>query len=515
LVIAKIYMSLIQSLLKPAAYPHPVTALELIETHISWIILTGEYAYKIKKNIQFDFLDFSTLKKRHFFCDEELRLNRRLAPQLYLQVVPITGTLEQPKINGSGEILEYAVQMRQFCAKQLLSEIVTQGNLDSAMIDQLADLIADFHAHIKADTSNSVYGTVPTVQHWFLGNFAHIRPLLTDEKILGRLSQLEQWGKQELLKNTLLMAQRKQQGFIRECHGDLHLGNIALFENRVTPFDGIEFNPELRWIDVISEVAFVVMDLIQHGMTNFAYRFLNRYLTQTGDYQGLSLLRYYLVYRALVRTKIALLRWLQHQNSQDLREAENYLHLAENFSHPQPPVLMITHGYSGSGKSIFSEQLAETLGWIHLRSDVERQRLLGTAQHGANRAVNQGIYSAANIQLIYQTLADLVAPLLNAGFSVIVDAAFLQREQRVLFEKLAIQKQVKFLILDFQASEPELSRRITQRLQSGNDASEATLAVLQQQLKTAQALTKAEQEKTIQIDSRKYESLEIITKLFS
>lgn len=501
-------MSLIQALLNPAAYPHSVGKIELIETHISWVLLTGQYAYKIKKNIQFDFLDFSTLEKRHFYCEEELRLNRRLAPELYLQVVPITGTQEQPQINGDGEVIEYAVQMKQFASNQLLSDIADQGRLNATIIDQLADLTANFHRHARADISSSRYGTVAEIHHWFLGNFAHIRPLLKDERFLQQLLRLEQWGEQELLKNSPLMEQRKRQGFIRECHGDLHMGNIALIDNQVTPFDGIEFNLSLHWIDVISEIAFAVMDLQQRGMAHFAYRFLNRYLSQSGDYQGLTLLRYYLVYRALVRTKVALLRWQQHKNPQDLREAENYTNLAENFSTPKPPLLVITHGYSGSGKSTFSTKLAETFGMIHLRSDVERQRLLTTPNQNANKEVNQGIYSADKTRLIYQKLADLAATMLSAGFPVLIDATFLQAKQRILFQQLALDKQVKFLILDFYAPEPELKQRIIQRQKLGNDPSEATLAVLEHQLKTAQRLTDAEQEKVILVDTCAENALE-------
>lgn len=506
-------MSLIQSLLKPEAYSHPVAEITLIETHISWVLLTGDYAYKIKKAIQFDFLDFSTLEKRHFYCREELRLNRRLAPDLYLQVVPITGTVEQAHINGAGEIIEYAVQMRQFSGQQLLSEIAQQGKLTAATIDQLADLTADFHHGVEIDTSDDRYGSVKEVQHWFLGNFVHVKPLLLqDEKFSQQISLLEQWGEQQLAKNAALMQQRKQQGFIRECHGDLHLGNIAIFENKATPFDCIEFEPALRWIDVISEIAFVVMDLQKRGFSHFAYRFLNRYLTQTGDYQGVSLLHYYLVYRALVRTKIALLRWQQHQNPQDFQEAKAYADLAENFSQPKPPLLVITRGYSGSGKSTFGMQLAENLGFIHLRSDVERKRLLGAAQQGENRQINQGIYSAENILFIYQKMADLAAAMLDSGFSVLIDAAFLKIEQRNLFQQLAADKHIRFLILDFYAPESELKQRIMQRLQAGNDASEATLAVLEHQLKTAQALTDAELEETIRVDSCAEDALENLLK---
>lgn len=477
-------MNLIQSLQNPKAYPHSVSKIEVIETHISWVLLTGEYAYKIKKPVQFDFLDFSTLEKRRFYCEEELRLNRRFAPNLYLQVVPITGMFEKPKMNGTGEVIEYALQMRQFPANQLLTNLV----LNADIIDQLADIVAKINQDANVDISESSYGTISEIEHWFSGNFVDIRGLVKNEKFLAQLERLENWGKQELANNAKLIKERKQNGFVRECHGDLHLGNIVLFENHITPFDSIEFNPTLRWLDVINEVAFVMMDLEQLGFKSFAYRFLNRYLSHNGDYFGLGVLRYYLVYRALVRMKVALLRWQQHQNSQDFLEAENYANLAENFCTFKPPFLLITHGYSGSGKSTFSAELAEKFGIIVARSDVERKRLF-----------SQDCYSPEHTRQTYQKLADIAQTSLNAGFPILIDATFLQLEQRNLFQQLATAQNVKFFILDFQATQAELTRRIQQRNQIGNDISEATLAVLEQQIKTAQPLTESEQPHVIQV----------------
>lgn len=499
-------MRLIQALLDPAAYPHAVSQIELIETHISWVLLTGPYAYKIKKNVQFDFLDFSTLEKRHFYCQEELRFNSRFAPGLYLAVVTITGSEEHPQIDGHGTAIEYAVQMRQFDNTQLLSHIAERGALSAAMIDELAMLTAEFHRAAAQDTSNSHFGTPAEIHHWFRGNFLHIRPLIHEQGFLEQIEKLEQWGEHMLSRHSQCMQQRKQQGFIRECHGDLHLGNIALIDGKVTPFDGIEFNPGLHWIDVMSEIAFVVMDLQQRGFNSLAHRFLNRYLSATGDYAGLVLLPYYLVYRALVRCKVALLRWQQHGNAQDLQEAGAYASLAEHYSQPQPGRLLITHGYSGSGKSTISAQLAETLGIIHLRSDIERKRLIDKpereeAPQHSDSEVNQGRYTPENVLVVYRKLVELASAMLDAGFSVLIDAAFLQSAQRALFVQLACDKRVGFVILDFYAPEQELKRRVSERRQSGNDASEATLAVLEHQLKTAQPLTTTELEKTIRIDS--------------
>ena len=485
-------MSLIQALLKPSAYPHTVDKIELIETHISWVLLTGQYAYKIKKNVQFDFLDFSTLEKRHFYCQEELRFNRRFAPDLYLNVVPITGTPENPQINGSETILEYAVQMRQFDNQQLLSHIAERGELNAAMIDELALLTAEFHSHAAKDTSNSHFGTPQEIHHWFAGNFSHIKPLISDPGFLQQIDRLQQWGEQQYNKNISLMEQRKRDGFVRECHGDLHLGNIALINDKVTPFDGIEFNPGLHWIDVISEIAFVIMDLQQRGFHDYAYRFLNRYLSISGDYAGLTLLPYYLAYRALVRCKVALLRWQQHAQPLDMQEAKNYANLAERFSQPETPRLFITHGYSGSGKSTLSAQFAEIVGAIVLRSDIERKRLLDISQQSSTNAVNQGLYQPEYVKLVYDRLVELASSILDAGFTVLIDAAFLKSEQRSMFAALAAKKQLVFTVLDFQAPEQELQRRIIARQQSGTDASEATLEVLTHQLKTAQPFSAEE-----------------------
>lgn len=486
-------MTLITALQNPVAYNHAVPTIEVIETHISWVLLTGDYAYKIKKPIQFDFLDFSTLEKRQFYCLEELRLNQRLAPDLYLQVVPITGDETSTQINGNGQVIDYAVQMRQFPEHQLLSVLASQHALSSDIIDQLADLIAVFHTQAAIADAASDYGSIALIEHWSLENFNHIRPLLNNAHQLAQLNQLQHWCEAELATKTSVLQQRKTKGFIRECHGDLHLGNIALFNGKVTPFDGIEFNLSLYWIDVINEIAFTMMDLQARGLMPQAYRLLNHYLSKTGDYQGLSVLRYYLVYRALVRAQISLLCWLQHQQARYLTDYQNYANLAESFIQVKPAVLMITHGYSGSGKSTISMQLAEQLGLIQLRADVERKRLFANS--------NQNIYTAERTVQTYQQLATLATDMLKAGFSVIVDATFLKSQQRQLFQQLAIEQHIKFVIIDLQASITELTQRIEQRQRVGIDASEATVAVLQQQLQHAEPLNDDEQSHVITLEN--------------
>ncbi len=503
---------LIKALSEASAYPHEVTAVSIVETHISWVLLTGKYAYKIKKPVNFGFLDFSTLEKRRFFCHEELRLNRRLAADLYLDVVPVTGKPDQPTMAGEGEAIEYAVRMIQFPAGYTLSELAECGRLDSDEIDQITGIIAGFHETIAKAGEASPYGNSECIKHWFVENFEQIRPLLVDDGLKRQLQAIQAWGNDEWDSKSGLMQLRKQQGFVRECHGDLHLSNMTLINGKVTLFDCIEFNPKLRWIDVISEVAFLVIDLLHFGYERFAYRLLNHYLQRTGDYRGLAVLRYYLVYRALVCAKVSLLRHAQQANdavsNQTALKYAEFANLAGHFTKVGRVLLIITHGYSGSGKSTIAGQLAEKTGGLQIRSDIERKRIFGyQAKEHTGSALDSGLYTQEAGRKTYQHLADCAKAVIEAGFSAIIDAAFLKTGQRDLFRKLAAVCGVQFVIVDFQASGEELEKRIRQRQ---NDASEATIEVLHQQQKSAQPLSLEEQAYAITVNTETGNSLDIL-----
>lgn len=484
----------IKALGRKEAYPHDITEVKLIETHISWVFLTGDYVYKIKKSVNFGFLDFSTLPQRRFYCSEEVRLNQRLSNDLYLNVVPITGTQANPKISGTGKIIEYAVKMRQFPPGQLLNELAIQNTLPQGIIDQLALQIAGFHTIAEQADENSLLSSIDNIKHWFDENFDHIKPLLENSKERQQLNKIKSWGETEWRRIFGVLKLRQLRGFIRECHGDLHLSNITLVNCQLVPFDCIEFNPMLRWIDVLSDIAFLVIDLLFLGLPEQAYQFLNRYLQQTGDYSGILVFRYYLVYRALVLAKVTLLRRKQHaddnQSQQRYDEYKNFAFLAESFTKNQPVFLLILHGFSGSGKTTLANQLGQQLGAIHLRSDIERKRLQGHAElDHSNSGLDSGLYTPEHTSKTYAYLADLAKDVLFAGFPCIVDATFLQREQRESFKVLAEELAVGFLILDMQVPENILLQRIQQRQ---NDASEATESVLKQQLQSAQALAEEE-----------------------
>ncbi|RMH08205.1 MAG: aminoglycoside phosphotransferase [Nitrospirae bacterium] len=474
-------VTLIDALLHPSCYPHDVTHIELHETHISWVLLTGPFAYKIKKPVDFGFVDFSTLEKRHHFCEEELRLNRRLAPELYQAVVPICGTMTRPVVEGTGPPLEYAVKMRQFSPDAQLDRVLAQGRLTSAQIDSLARKVAHFHEHIDVAGPETAYGEPDVVFRAITEAIPDVPQAWLTPHIQDELQDLTQWASCMASSFSTMLERRKAQGFVRECHGDLHLGNMALVENRVLVFDCLEFNPLLRWIDVISEVAFLVMDLKARNRQDLASRFLNGYLECTGDYEGVPCLQVYEPYRALVRAKVAALRGKTQGGTQDKAREDclHYVALAAHLIRRQVPTLFIMQGISGSGKTTVSQLLLEAIGAIRVRSDVERKRLFGLPPGVRPPAsLQERLYTPAMTDAVYERLETVANTLLQAGYPVIVDATFLQRRHRHRFRQLAQRLAIPFSILACTAPDTILRERVATR---GADASDATIAVVEQQ----------------------------------
>mgnify|MGYP001202616569 CR=1 FL=1 len=491
------------ALQRPQAYPHPVDRIKLIETHISYVLLTGEFAYKLKKPLDLGFLDFSTLDKRHYYCQEELQLNRRLAAPIYLEVLAVIEgpdgiVVADPQQTG-GTVIEYALKMRQFDPEQGFDILLQQQQLTLDQLDQLAQLIGDFHQRLPAAPADSEYGTLAAIRRPCEENFIQIRqqaPQLADDP---RLDELARWGKQQLAQQAPRFEQRQRDGFIRECHGDLHLRNIALWQDQVIAFDCIEFDPALRWIDTMSEIAFLIMDLDAHGAGGLGWYVLNRYLEQTGDYAGLDLLRFYRVYRAMVRAKVAAIELAQHEEAAHRQELADYLDQAMDYIRADTPLLLITMGFSGSGKSTVTDHLLQHLGAIRLRSDVERERMFGSAPE--DQAIGTGKYSADASDRLYRHLQAQSRRLLAAGYTVIVDAAFLQRARRAPFAELAAECGVPFRILALEAEPGVLRQRIRQRQAAGRDASEADLAVLESQLQHHDPLETAETRHAMRLDT--------------
>ena len=494
---------LVRALLVPARHGPDVHEVELLETAISWVLLAGEFAYKIKKPITLSFLDFSTLDQRKHCCEEELRLNRRYAPDLYLAVVSLFNTPEDPQWSGSTEPIEYAVKMRRFSQQGRLDHVCERGALQPAHLSVLARTLAEFHAVAAVVPAGASLGAAACVRAQALQNFDDLRPLVSDPVSQARLQALQAWTEVQHAQLAPLMQQRHQGGRVRECHGDLHLGNLVLMpDHTVRLFDCIEFSDSLRWIDVAGELAFLYMDLLARQQPGLACWFLNEALEHNGDYAGVPLLRFYTVYRALVRAKVDLMQASHSANVQEAAQARldylAYLRLAESLAQLQPPPqpqplrLVITHGVSGCGKTFASNALLQqvtTACTIRLRTDVERKRLCGLqARQHTGAALNQGIYAPGTHAETYAHLATLATGLLQAGWSVVVDGTFLHRADRDHFRALAGRFHADFAILAPQATPAQLRQRVQARSALGQDASDATLEVLEQQLQELEPL---------------------------
>ncbi|MCP9933180.1 AAA family ATPase [Cyanobium sp. Candia 9D4] len=494
---------MIAALLDPGAYDHPVERVECLETHISWVLLTGTIAYKIKKPVNLGFVDFSTPERRRWFCQEELRLNRRLAPDLYLGLSPIHGPPERARLHGSGPPLELAVRMRQFPQSALLGAVLARGGLSADQLERLADDLAAFHALAAVAGPEQDDGAPELVKAPAVANLEVLEA--GADAATPEVAALRQWTEEsyEALRPTFVL--RRSQGRIRECHGDLHLGNLLLEGGQIRVFDCLEFSPELRWIDVFSDLAFLVMDLEHHDRPDLGAVLLNRWLGRCGDWGGLLTWRWYRVYRSLVRAKVCALRLRQPDldvgTVQQLQgDLERYLLGARRATAVPAPALVITHGVSGSGKSHRARQLCRRQGWIQLSSDVERKRLFCAWGQGESPPLQGDPYRSEVSDGLYgQHLPEQADRILTAGYAVVVDATFLGRDQRRRMEELARRCGVPFLILDCHCTLEQARRRIEERRQRGSDPSDADAAVLEAQLRSREPLEEGERRHALEV----------------
>ena len=495
------------------AFDHPTGTIEWIETHISWLLLAGDFVYKFKKPLKMDFLDFSTPALRRSACEEELRINRRTAPALYLGLVALSGTansLQLQSAEAAPADAEPAVRMRRFAQEALLSHLLEHQRLLPSHIDALAQQVAQFHAGSAVATPEQGWGTAEAVVAPVQDCLAALQPLVAQSapSMGPALAQLAQWCGAQGTALGPVFAQRLRSGRVRECHGDLHLANLVLIDGQPQLFDAIEFNPALRWIDCVADIAFLAMDLEARGSADLALRFLNAWLEHTGDYAGLQVLQYYRVYRALVRARVAGMRLTQvegrvegDEHAGSLRELQRYLALALRFTAPRAVELWLAHGFSGAGKSTQSQALIAERGVVRVRADVERKRLFGLAPQASSAAVPGGIYTAEVSQRTHEALAQAARWALGAGHTVLVDATFLNPAMRQRFRALAAQAHVPCRILAFEAPLAVLRERVRSRQLAGGDASEASVQVLESQWAAAQPLSPAEEAITVHVDT--------------
>jgi len=491
------------ALLDSAVYPHAAPAPQLLETHISWIVLAGEYAYKFKKPVHLPFVDYSTRALRRAACRTEVELNARWAPDLYLGVSELVVTAAGWRLDVAGTPLEPAVRMRRFDRYEELDALIARAAVAPAELAALGTELAGWHAAARAVAPAAALGTPAAALAAARENLATLLGLEPAAR-RERAAQLAAWVRSQhaVLESTL--AARRAGGRVRECHGDLHTRNVVRWRGRLTPFDGIDFDPGLRFIDVASDVAFLVMDLERLGRADLACAFLDAWLSASGDYAAARVLPWFLCYRALVRAKVDALRAGQLAPGSPpavaaAAECAAFLALAAGYTARGPGRLIITHGVSGSGKSWLATRLVAALPAIRLRSDVERKRLAGLAPQAASGSpLDAGLYSAAATRGAYERLAVDAGELIAAGFDTIVDATFLDAAERGRFAAVAHAAGAPFAILDCTAPQDVLEARIAARR---GDPSEATLAVLAQQLTRATPLGARERRSAVAIDT--------------
>jgi aminoglycoside phosphotransferase family enzyme/predicted kinase len=495
-------MRLVASLRRAEPYPHPVSSIEVLETHISWVILTGDFAYKIKKAVTLDFLDFSTLERRLYFCEEELRLNKQWAPELYLEIVPVAGSIDRPKVAAEGAAIEFAVKMRQFPQSAQLDKQLRAGLLREQDMYELAEAVARYQGEARVIEFADDRESVNKVRVPMLENFLPLQRAID----MNLLSRVRQWTADSLAELKPTLVQRRKDGFVRECHGDLHLANLVRLSRGIVPFDCVEFSPDLRNIDVLSDIAFLVMDLVAAARQDLAYAFLNRYLECTGDYEGMRVFGLYFVYHCMIRAKVAAIRGNERRNAEDRRhDIENLKHnlaVAIRWIETPPPRLIAMHGFSASGKTWLSSKLMTQLPAIRVRSDVERKRLFDVQESASSHSPpGRGIYTEGSSAEVYKRLMRAAGRLLVSRFNVIIDATFLKGADRRAFIALAEGHNVNYAFVDVRADRQELERRLQRRAALGKDVSEADTTILRHQFDTADALTSPEQRRTIAVNT--------------
>jgi uncharacterized protein len=492
---------LIQQMLTPEFYPHPVkTPIQLMQTHASAVLLTGEFAYKLKKPVNFGFLDYSTLEKRQHFCQEELRLNQRGAKELYLEVVSIAKQDNQYQLGSEGEIVDYAVKMVQFPQEALLSNMFETGTITAADIEEMGRVIADFHANAQTNRYISSFGSIERIKQSIDDNY------LQTEKYIGRAQTQQQFTETTaytdrfLSEHPQLFCDRIVGGCIRECHGDLHLRNICRWHDKILLFDCIEFNEPFRFVDTMYDVAFVVMDLEARGRKDLANRFLNTYAEQTGDWAGLQVLPMYLSRQAYVRAKVTSFLLDDpgisiEERAAAMKTAGDYYRQAWEYTRPRQGRLIMLSGRSGSGKSTLGKQIALELGGVQLRSDAVRKHLGGIPlmSRGDDR-----LYTPEMTANTYQGVLTLGSKLAAQGFTVILDAKYDRQSLRAAVIDLARDERIPLQILHCTAPAEVLRERLAQRT---GDIADATVDLIASQQAAWEDFTPAERSYVTTVDT--------------
>lgn len=468
----------ITELLHPDAFPHPARDPRLIQTHISWVILAGDFVYKLRKPVNFGFLNFSTQQQRRLDCEAEVRLNRRLCPDLYLGVVDVVERDGRLAVGGPGLPVEPAVRMRRLPEEGMLPALLKRGTVDERLMVRIARQLADFHAEAATGPGVDEYGSLTTIRANWDENFSQAATVPADlrEAIRAYVTSF-------LAEHADLLEKRVREGRVRNGHGDLHAASVCATRRRLYLFDCIEFNARFRCADVAADVAFLAMDLDHLGRADLSHAFVDAYLRRSCDAELESLLDFYKCYRAFVRGKVISFRLAEPQlepgESAMIRaEADAYFELAYTYATQDAtrPLLLVTMGLPATGKTTLAQALAGRLGLVHLSSDVIRKRLVGarpTSHH--TEPFGRGLYSRSMTRRTYAVLLRRAARWLRRRQSVVLDATFGQPVDRAAVRQLARRTGARLVVLQCQADESVITRRLAARANDTRSTSDARL----------------------------------------
>jgi aminoglycoside phosphotransferase family enzyme/predicted kinase len=463
------HAELVKALSDPAFYPHPVAAVRFLQTHISSVFLTGEYVYKLKKPVNFGFLDFSTVELRKVYCRAEVELNRRLAPWVYLEAAPITLDDGRPTLKGSGEVVDWVVVMRELDERLLGTQVLARGELSAQHMDALVEVLVPFYAKAATGAGVDRYGEIDAVKFNTDENFAQTEDYVGKILSRHRFEHIRNWTDAFYRDQAELLARRIAEGRIRESHGDLHLANI-FFEQPPVIFDCIEFNERFRCGDVAVDLAFLTMDLDFNGRSELARHFVDAYVAASGDAELPRLLDFYSCYRAYVRGKIACFTSVDPALDDSARRvqrnlARRYFGLAYRYAGgTSKPSLVVLYGLMGSGKTSIARFIRERYGWHLLSTDAVRKQISGVGE--ATRVYvpyNEGLYSPEMNRRTYAEVCRRAENLLLGGFDVVIDGAFKRQAERLPVLELAERTGVRLLFLRTTCGPDEQRRRLEKR----------------------------------------------------
>ena len=495
----------VQALLTAQPYPHRPHQVELVQTQMSFLFLTGDYVYKVKKPVNLGYLDYTTLEQRRHFCHQEVALNRRLCPEVYLGVVGITQERGIFFIEREGDPIEYAVKMRQLPRERMMDHLLRTGKVTAKMVGEVAPKLARFHREAETSPEISQYGAVANIKVNTDENFSQTEGYIGLSITAERYKRLRSYTNAFLEQKTPLLERRAREGRVRDCHGDVHSAHVC-FSDSIVIYDCIEFNDRFRYGDVASEVAFLAMDIDYHGRPDLSREFVEAYLEASSDGELREVLDFYKCYRAYVRGKVEGFKLddpLIPNKEQVLKVAAKYFELAHLYAHPRKPTLIITTGLIGTGKSALAEALSQRVPLAVISSDIVRKKLANILPEERRfESFDTGIYSEAFSARTYDEIFRQAKRIMEAGQSVIIDASFRKSKERERARKLAAEARADFKVVECVAGEEVIKERLSHRFER-ESVSDGRLEILPQFKEDFEPLTEVPQEAHLIADTSK------------